>query len=260
MANKYDMTKSGVSYSGNPGDDLHSFISKFNDYATLRDFTDSKKLLALNTCLSDHARVFLDTVDSADKDSVTKVETLLRTNFEGPSWKWTIESRLLNRKQQPSETLDNYPSDVMLWCRQLKKSQAETMSLFLRGLLPSLRDFVMTKQPETFRDGLDAARLGVAVHNCNQPMTPFNSAQINVIKSPEANVFQSTLETLTGLVTNMSTRLEKLEENIRLKPQQPSNQTRGNMSSSIICFRCGFPGHKRTNCYAIRDRDGRPLN
>ena len=80
-------------------------------------------------------------------------------------------------------------------------------------------------------------------------MTPFNSAQINVIKSPEANVFQSTLETLTGLVTNMSTRLEKLEENIR-----PCNQTRGNRSSSIICFRCGFPGHKRTN------RDGRPLN
>ena len=70
MANKYDMTKSGVSYSGNPGDDLHSFISKFNYYATLRDFTDSKKLLALNTCLSGHARVFLDTVDSADKDTV----------------------------------------------------------------------------------------------------------------------------------------------------------------------------------------------
>ena len=116
------------------------------------------------------------------------------------------------------------------------------MSLFLRGLLQSLRAFVMTKQPETFRDAFDAARLGVAVQNCNQPMTPFNSAQINVIKSPEANVFQSTLETLTALVTNMSTRLEKLEENIRLKPQQPSNQTQAICQVVSFALDVGFRG------------------
>ena len=62
MAHKYDMTLSRLSYSGNSDDDLQSFMSKFDDYASLRDFTAEKKLLALNTCISGHARVFLDSV------------------------------------------------------------------------------------------------------------------------------------------------------------------------------------------------------
>lgn len=266
MTDKYDMRLSRLSYSGNPDDDLQSFMSKFNDYAILRDFTAAKTFLALKTCISGHARVFLDTVNPTEKDSVIKIEALLSTNFEGPAWKWNIESQLLNRKQQPSENLDNYASDIMLWCKQSKKSQAETMSLFLRGLLPSLRGFVMTKQPESFQAALEAARLGIAVQNCNQPSIPTSSAQANVVCPPEVNVFQSTVETLTGLVKDMSTRLEKLEVT-ESKPQQSNTQTQGTRSNnklrpqrSVICWRCGFPGHRRANCYAIRDRDGRPLN
>ena len=259
------MTLSRLSYSGNSDDDLQSFMSKFDDYASLRDFTADKKLLALNTCISGHARVFLDSVNATEKDSVTKIRDLLSTNFEGPAWKWNIESQLLNRKQQASESLDNYASDIMLWCKQSKKSQSESMSLFLRGLLPSLRGFVMAKQPESFQSALEAARLGIAVQNCNQISTPANSAQATVVCPPEVNVFQSTIETLTGLVSDMSNRLEKLEDTMS-KPQRPNTQIQGTRSNnhrpprSIICFRCGFNGHKQANCYAIRDRDGRPLN
>jgi hypothetical protein len=147
---KYDMTKSGLSYSGNPDDDLHSFMTRFNDYATLKDFAAPKKMLALNTCISGHARVFLDTIESSEKDTVGKVEKLLKDNFEGASWKWSIESQLLNRKQQSTESLDKYASDIMLWCRQSKKTQAETLSIFLRGLLPTLRAFVWLNNLKLF--------------------------------------------------------------------------------------------------------------
>lgn len=265
MAHKYDMTLSRLSYSGNSNDDLQSFMSKFEDYAALRDFTAEKKLLALNTCILGHARVFLDTVDPTEKDGVDKITNLLSTNFEGPAWRWNIESQLLNRKQQSSESLDNYASDIMLWCKQSKKSQSEYMSLFLRGLLPSLRGFVMAKQPESFQSALEAARLGIAVQNCDQQSVPSNSVQANVVCPPEVNVFQPTVDKLTGLVSVMSDRLEKLEAAMS-KPQQsntPIQDARANNHRpprSTICFRCGFKGHRQANCYAIRDRDGRPLN
>ena len=53
---KYDMTNSNLGYSGKVDDDLQSFLSRFEDYATLRDFTGEKKVLALNSCISGHAQ------------------------------------------------------------------------------------------------------------------------------------------------------------------------------------------------------------
>ena len=260
------MSSTGLTYSGNPDDDLDSFLTRFDDYATLKEFTGPKKILALGTCISGHARVFLDTISSSEKDTVNKIAALLKANFEGPSWKWSIESQLLNRKQRSTESLDNYSSDIMLWCRQSKKSEAETLSIFVRGLLPSLRAFVMAKQPETFRAALDAARLGIAVQDCGENVPP-NSSQKDKFQAPEVNTLQSTLDTLTGLVSQMSSRLDRLENN------QPKTQTMGRAQNnrsqnnrqkrpqrSVICWRCGFTGHKMANCYAARDRDGRPLN
>ncbi len=155
----------------------------------------------------------------------------------------------------------------MLWCRQVKKSQADTLSIFMRGLLPSLRAFVLSKQPETFRDALNAARLGIAVQNCDEMHTPSNSVQVDVVHTPEVNTVQSTLDTLTGLVSHMSSRLDKLENKDGTN-QQARGQTQRNRSQrnnqrpqrDVICWRCGFTGHRRINCYATRDRDGRPLN
>jgi hypothetical protein len=261
------MKPSRLSYSGNPDEDLHSFMTKFNDYATLKDFVAPKTILALNTCISGHARVFLDTIEPAEKDSVSKVEKLLKDSFEGASWKWSIESQLLNRKQLSTESLDNYASDIMLWCRQSKKSQAETLSIFLRGLLPSLRAFVMAKQPETFRTALDAARLGIAVQECSDTKATSNPPQVNMVQAPVGNTLQSTLDTLTGLVSHMSKRLDRLENNQKPEPQQSRNQpenrppnNRQRPQRNVACWRCGFTGHKMANCYAMRDTEGRHLN
>ena len=93
----------------------------------------------------------------------------------------------------------------MLWCRQTKKSEPETLSYFLRSLLPSLRAFVMAKQPETFRDALDAARLGISVQECDTPR-PLNPPQIDNVETP-VNTLNSTLEILTDLVPHMSQSL-----------------------------------------------------
>ena len=215
-------------------------------------------------------RVFLETIDTADKNTVDKIKKLLSDNFESSSWKWSIESKLIARKQLPSESIDSYASDIMLWCRQTKKSEPETLSYFLRSLLPSLRAFVMAKQPETFRDALDAARLGISVQECDTPR-PLNPPQIANVETP-VNTLNSTLETLTNLVSHMSSRLDKLENQSKnlqsqSRNQQSSNhvqnirpQNRQRPHRSVICFRCGFKGHKQASCYAIRDRDGRPLN
>ena len=146
MAFKYDMSGTGLKYSGGSEEDFDSFIARFENFAALKDFNAAKIILAFNACIQGHARIFLDTIPSENKDTLTKIQVLLKDNFEGPSWIWAKESELLIRTQQQSETLDNYVADIMLRCRQLKKSDKEMLSVFLRGLKTSVRSFVMSKR------------------------------------------------------------------------------------------------------------------
>ena len=262
MAYKYDhLFPSGLKYSGAPEDDLDSFISRFKDFAELKNYTGTKTVLALNSLIEGHARRYLETVLPADKDTVVKIQKLLKDHFEGQSWLWGVESQLLSRKQKHSESLDQYASDIMLWGRQAKKSDAELKSIFMRGLLPCNRAFVFSKQPETFREALDAARLGISVQRTadeqSVSMPSDISVQPQITKISAAPSSSSSIDNLTGLVRNISTRLENVEKNMNESQRHFRNFR---PTRTIVCHRCGHTGHKWRNCFARKSIDGHPLN
>lgn len=256
-----------LNYSGNPEDDLDSFITKFTNYAALRDYNAGKSALALQSKIGGHASIFLETIADSDKDSVQKIHDLLKVNFEGESWRWGVESKLLSRKQLANESLDMYASDIMRGCRQIKKPDSEQLSIFVRGLLPSLRGFVFSKEPKTFRAALDAARLGLAVqHTTTDSVTPPKSEE-NRYES--VNSVHSVLDSLTDAVSNITTRLEKLQFD---KPKQvsfssdygirnePAHRPNVRPKRVMVCYRCGRVGHGWRKCYAKHGVDGKPLN
>ena len=209
--------------------------------------------------------IFLETIPDSDKNTVQKIHDLLKDNFEGESWRWGVESKLLSRKQLADESLDMYASDIMRWCRQVKKPDSEQVSIFVRGLLPSLRGFVFSKEPKTFREALDAARLGLAVQ--------YTTSESVAPPKPEGNQRESIksvhsmLDSLTDAVSNITTRLEKLQVD---KPKQISSSygTRNESDHrptvrpkrAIVCYRCGRVGHGWRKCYAKHGVDGKPLN
>ena len=189
---KYDITSLKLSYSGNSDEDINSFVSRFENYAKLRDFSGGKRILAFNSCIFGHARVFLDSVPDGQKISVDDVVKLLEHNFQGETWRWGIESKLLTRKQLPTETLDSYASSIMIACSQLKKSDSERQGLFIRGLLP---EFVLAQQPNSYQAAVDAARLGFSVSLCSQQNSPIVSSvtgaqSTSVQSNPNTNLEQ----------------------------------------------------------------------
>ena len=204
-------------------------------------------MLALNSLIDGHARTFLESLSHGEKDTVDKIRELLKTHFEGDSWLWGIESKLLSRKQTNSESLDNYASDIMLWGRQTKKTDSELRSLFVRGLLPTTRAFVMSKQPNSFRAALEAARLGITVQTVAEEQTQSNSHNNGTAKTQISNVCpdQSSFQNPVSLVHNVSQRLETVENRptyvFRSGKQHRTKQFVSNRS--IVCHRCGYTGH-----------------
>lgn len=174
-----------------------------------------------------------------------------------------VETKLLSRKQLPSESLDSYASDIMHWGKQIKKGEDELMHTFVRGLLPSIRAFVFSKEPTTFLGAIENARLAVSVEQTakESPMSYLSNGK----QSPSSvNATDTTLNTLTGIVSNITSRLDKMEQNQNQVGQQTENVYRPRRqpkpSSAIICWRCGYTGHRWRHCYAKRGVDGKHLN
>jgi len=267
---KYDLSTLHLKYSGNPEDDLDAFIVKFKNHAVLRDYTPDKSALALISKIDGHASIFLESIPDSDKDTVQKIHDLLKKYFEGDSWRWGVESKLLSRKQLINESLDTYASDIMRWCRQIKKPDSEQLSIFVRGLLPSLRGFVFSKQPKTFREALDAARLGLTVQNtASESVTSSCSAKPEKNHHESVSSLHATLDSITGVVSNLTSRLDKLEFDKSSQVNFPSNYGQRNDTAhqsnfrprrAIVCYRCGRIGHEWRRCYAKHGVDGKPLN
>jgi hypothetical protein len=267
MTSKYSTQDFELKYSGNPEDDLESFITKFKNYAALRDYNAEKSALAITTKIVGHASIFLESIPDSDKNTVQKIHDLLKENFEGDSWRWGVESKLLSRKQLPNETLDSYTSDIIRWCRQSNKSDAEQMSIFVRGLLPSLRGFVFSKEPKTFRNALEAARLGTAVQQTTDSDSPSNTKTVDSVNTDSVNDVNFTLDSVVNAVSNLVTRLDKLEDDSKKsKKVSFANSSQTHLPNhtfarkNIACYRCGRLGHKWRKCYAKYGVDGKPLN
>lgn len=266
---RYDMSSLTASYSGNPDEDLDLFFERFRSHAKLRDFTADKSVLALMTKIDGHAKIYLDSVAESEKDTVEKVHDLLKENFEGQSWRWGVESKLLSRKQVVTESIDAYASDILRWCKQVEKPDSEQMSIFVRGLLPSLRAFVFSKEPETFREALDAARLGISVQQtANCDLYP-SSATVKDTPKESVNEISNTLNSISGVVTSIAARMDKLErDKLNEVSFMSPNCTQTNASPqpnfrprrNIVCYRCGRVGHGWRRCYAKHGVDGKPLN
>ena len=126
MAFKYDLSTIKIKYTGS----IDSFVEKFKEIAVLRDYTDTKKVLAFQTLIDGHDRVLLESIPSSEKYTIDKIQNILTKHFEGDSWRWGVETNLQARKQLATETLDDYACDILHLCKQIKKSESEQLSLY----------------------------------------------------------------------------------------------------------------------------------
>lgn len=82
--------------------------------------------------------------------------------------KWTRQQELLGKNMRPTDSLESYVFKMDNLCFLLKKTEEVRVALFTYGLIPSLKSFVLSRVPITWRETVQAARLSAI---CVLPVT-----------------------------------------------------------------------------------------
>jgi hypothetical protein len=222
-------------FSARPGEDPSIFIKDCLAWCDMNGQRDAANVVnTLQLVLKGPARLWLDSITDEVKQDRQRLVTAFRERFVDnmPNVLWLQEQQLLSRQMQHNEKLEDYIFDIDNLCSILKKPDNDRVSYFVRGLIPSLKPFVIQQKPTTWKEAIQAARLSaisIAAAETSRPgvnaSTPSAStlsslcapsynassydaqASYHVTQYPSFNVASSSLYTLPTNVLNASQAL-----------------------------------------------------
>jgi hypothetical protein len=148
-----------MTFAAKPGEDAARFIDVAVSWCDLYKFDDAAALVnLLNIALSGPARAWLVGLANDVKQDRNRLVAAFREQFVA-DFRWLQQQQLWSRSMQPGEKLEDYIYAIDVLCAELKKSDDDKMMSFIKGLPVSLKADVVKKQPTTWKEAINAARL-----------------------------------------------------------------------------------------------------
>ena len=187
-----------ISFNGNISENAINFLDKLTQFARYMNMTDSDLCSLFPLILTEKAYKWFGDLP----DTVTSNWTELKKQFIqqfGPHKKgFVFKMSLLNRTQQPGETVDDYIIDLTRRFDLLGTTDPDKWETFVKGLHPKIKAFVLQHDVTDFNHAEQLARRG---------------EQVQIISNEDVN------DTLTSLLENYTLTPKSQSSN-----QQPSTE------------------------------------
>ena len=149
------------------------------------------------------------------KDTFTKLRDALKERFANENQSWIIWQAITTRQQGPVEPLDTYLTDLTGKFRRINISDADKMRYFVQGLRADLKETVLLKQPKTFREAEEMARLASAVKTTMSNSNETVTIQLNnLTKTLNTLVANSNSPVSTNQQQSLQTQVETLTQKV----------------------------------------------
>ena len=192
-------------------EDINRWLDKMENYLALRriDFASRTAQAELVTRLAGPAEDFYYSLPPDQKSSYAELQNSLRERFANDHQIWIIWQAVTTHQQGAIEPLDAYLTDLTNKFRRLNITDAEKMRYFVQGLPPEVRETVLLRQPKSFREAEEIARLPCDVK------TTMNSPMIHV------SHYASPLTENTSHKV-LLTKLEEMDKKLRPVKAEPA--------------------------------------
>ena len=203
-------TQRPAPFHGYDSEDVIRWLNKIESYLKLRriDPATPTALAELSLNLAGPAEDFYYSLPEDHKSTFNQLRDALRERFANDNQSWLIWQSVTTRQQGTLEPLDTYLSDLTNKFRRLNITDAEKMRYFVQGLRADVRKTVLLRQPTTFREAEEIARLACSVENTmsSAPVSHM-AAQLNQLSQAVNSL--ATVQNTSNLVPPMKTSEDK---------------------------------------------------
>ena len=197
-------TQRPAPFHGYDSEDVVRWLNKIESYLKLRriDPATPTALAELSLNLAGPAEDFYYSLPEDHKTTFNQLRDALRERFANDNQSWLIWQSVTTRQQGTLEPLDTYLSDLTNKFRRLNITDAEKMRYFVQGLRADVRKTVFLRQPTTFREAEEIARLACSVENTmsSAPVSHM-AAQLNQLSQTVNSL--ATVQNTSNLVPPM---------------------------------------------------------
>ena len=207
------------------------WLQQFNEYSKLLHWTDTQKAGHFPFFLKDGAQTWWYNLDPKPTTFLA-IETLFNNRFLPiGSMRHSLMTDLLSRVQKDGESVENFIEDIQRQARLVKYTDLQTIDIILKGLHADLKPHVLGKDPQNFRDLLEAARAA-------QSLRPY---QAKSEKTDATTMF--ILEQLKQIQLKMD-KQEESKVNVMTTERRARSPT-----PNRVTFRDRSPSNSRQNSY-----------
>ena len=119
---------------------IDEFLKDIQSYISIKKLTGEAAVQMVRMCLRDNARHYFDTLPAEDRETLTKVDAALRTQYGNELKQWSLLGNLWQIKQKPSQNFESYLVQMEKEAQKISELPIDTLRLaVINGMLPHLR-------------------------------------------------------------------------------------------------------------------------
>ena len=204
-------------FHGYDSEDVSRWLNKFGSYLKLRRINHASltALAELELNLTGPAEDFYYSLPAGQRGTFNRLRDALRENFANDNQSWITWQAVSTRQQGPLEPLDVYLTDLTKKFRKLNISHADKMRYFVQGLRSDVRETVLLKQPQTFREAQEMARLACDVKTTmyNFPQDSLSTQVTNLTQTMNSLLLPSVSKAKQGFPSEGKQLMAMMEQN-----------------------------------------------
>ena len=212
-------------FTGKQHDSADRWIKTFHLYTKFKNIPDEMKTDLFKLLMAEDAADWVTTHPGIGEMSFDELAEAFSQRFGlSEAQKWRAESDLWRRQQGPTETVDQYVTDLRLKANRVAMAEEQLIKIILQGIRPELRLFVLNAKCKTITHLLEVARTCEAAR----------AADTNT------NTKDTNIEALTSMVGTLMDRVSELTRQSTF-----TQAALGNQQQPRVTHRNGGQGAQR---------------
>lgn len=246
------------------GEEVHSWLRTFESCADFKGYDTKKKIKAFRMLMRNAAATWFESIaeqckTEAKSDAEAEFKLII-TKFKARFSKaneWLREHMIQFIAQKPGQTVSQFYSTLTEKCSKLKKTPKEIMSMFIRGLLPDIKLYVLAREPADLEASFKLAKAGEAletISNVGKATDTLNALRLpgdfhsdtHRGLSQNENISQQTAQDISKSIKQLNDKMEamqKIYSGNRIRTPNDAFK-----KPTIKCHYCGILGHRIAEC------------